>query len=209
MKPIRFAMLVSPKPEREKNALLIKEQIPELEIIHADDSKCDLFQTHIDVLQTDPEEYCGVVMMEDDLKLCKNFRQKFNNVMEQHSGDVVQFFERALVKHPLPKGWESGSRFTSTVCYYMPSEFTKILGMKKYIHDFKYDYFPKRHEPWGYPIDIYIAYVLGRNKMIYWREFPFLVQHLDFPSMFKGRSTKRQSRYFIDDMEEQNGAVQS
>lgn len=201
MKPIRFAMLVSPKPEREKNALLIKEAIPELEIVPADDSKCDLFQTHLDVLQTDPNKYRGVVMMEDDLKLCKNFREKFDAVMTEHSGDVVQFFERALAKKPLSGGWQPGSQFFSCVCYYMPAEFTRVLGMPSYIYDFKYDYFPRRNEPWGYPIDTYIAYVLGRNKMIYWRQMPYLVQHLDFPSMFKGRSTKRQSKYFIDDLE--------
>lgn len=198
---IRYVMLVSPAEERRKNALLIKETIPELEIVYADVNEVDLWEVHLNSMLTDPNKYDGVVMMEDDLKLCNGFRERLEKVLSEHKRDIVQFFERALAKKPLKRGWQNGGQFFSCVCYYMPARFTEVFNRERWKKSFKEDYFPKRHEPWGYPIDTYIAYVLGSNKMVYWRELPYLVQHLDFKSTLGGRSTKRQSKYFIDDLE--------
>lgn len=201
---VRYVMLVSPAEERRRNALLIKSVIPELELVYADNNKEDIFDVCLDAMLTDPNEYDGVVMMEDDLKLCENFREKFDDVLSKHPNDIVQFFERALAKRPLSRGWQSGGNFCSTVCYYVPAVFTPVFFSAKNRREFREDYFPRRHEPWGYPIDIYIAFVLGKNKMIYWREIPYLVQHLDFKSALGNRSTKRQSKYFIDDLRRKN-----
>lgn len=196
---IRFVMLVSPIKERMENALKVKQVIPELELVYADAEKCDLFDTHLDSLLTDENVYDGVVMLEDDVILSKDFRSHLNRVLSTHSGDVVQFFERALAQKPLTGGWKNGAEFFSCVCYYMPARFTKVFSNHRNREEFR-EYFAKKHEPWGYPIDCYIAHVLGRNKMVYWREMPYIVQHSALQSTFKGRSTKRQSKYFIDDL---------
>lgn len=199
-KSIRFVMLVSPTEERQANALKIKEVIPSLELVHANKDEKDLFTTHIETLKTNPDEYKGVVMMEDDIILSKDFPKLFSDVMAKHDKDIVQFFEKALAKNPLPRGYRNGSEFFSCVCYYMPSEFTNVICNEGWIQKFK-DYYPSLKQPWNYPIDTYIQYVLKNTKMIYWREFPYIVQHGALKSNFKGRPLYRQSKFFIDDME--------
>lgn len=202
-KSIRFAMLVSPKKDREDNALRIKERIPSLELVAADKDKCDLFTKHLETLATSPEEYKGVVMMEDDIILSRTFEQRFAQVMSEHQSDIVQFFERALAKKPLKRGYANGGEFYSCVCYYMPAEFTQVICSQKWVDSFR-AWFPKLGEPWNYPIDTYIQYVLRNTRMIYWREFPFIVQHGALKSNFKGRPIYRQSRFFVDDLEAQD-----
>ena len=197
---IRFAMLVSPTEERQKNALKIKEQIPELELVHANYKEKDLFTTHLETLRTDSKEYSGVVMMEDDAILCENFRKRFDNVIKDHGSDMIQFFEKPMAKTMPKRGFAKGSEFFSAVCYYMPSEFTDVFCSDYWVKRFK-EYYPTLKQPWNYPIDTYIQYVLKNNKMIYWREVPFLVQHSLLKSNFKGRAINRQTKFFIDDLE--------
>lgn len=203
-KSIRFAMLVSPMPERKENALRIKERIPSLELVEADKNNCDLFSKHLEVLNTDPERFSGVCMMEDDIILGRNFESLFEKAVTEHGDGVIQFFERALRKTPLARGYAPGGEFYSCVCYYVPASFTKVFCSEKMIQQFK-DWYPKLGEPWNYPIDTYIQYVLRNSRMIYWREFPWIVQHGALKSNFKGRPINRQSRFFIDDLEAQNG----
>lgn len=193
-------MLVSPAEERRANAEKIKSVIPELEIVCADISKDDLWEKHLATMLTNPSEYDGVVMMEDDVILCENFRERLAKVVAKHQNDVIQFFERALSKTPLTKGYQPGSNFFSCVCYYMPAPLTQLFSDEGMKSDFK-KWFAKRDEPWSYPIDRYIAYVLGAKKLSYWRESPYLVQHSAMKSTLGNRSTKRQSRYFVDDLE--------
>lgn len=196
---IKFVVMVSPIEERRQNVEKLKEQIPNLLAVEADRSKCDLFTVYLDLL--DSKGYDGIVMLEDDIKLCQDFMPKILGAIEAHKTDVIQFFTRALSKN-LSRGYKSGGDFSSTVCNYYPASFCKLLQDEGYIQYFKDVYYPKKHEPWTYPIDTYIAFVLGYNRMKHWLELPFFVQHLDFKSTLGGRSTKRQSIYFIDDMVE-------
>ncbi len=191
--------MVSPALERQKNALVLKEAIPELELVSVDKEKEDLFSRHLEILKTD-SSYDGILMMEDDIKLCNGFLDKANDVISKYKTDVIQFFERALSKN-LVGGWQAGGNFYSNVCTYFPTSIANMLSRNDFVEYFKNDIFPKKNEPWTYPMDTYIAWFLGYNNMRYWRELPFLVQHLDFKSTLGPRSTKRQSIYFIDDME--------
>ena len=187
----------SPVKERIENVKLLSSQIPNLRVIPADRAKCDLFTVYLDSLK--PDAYDGIVMIEDDIKLCEGFMEKITKVIEEKNADVIQFFTRALSKN-LTRGYKSGGTFSSTVCNYYPASFCKVLRDDAYIKYFKEVYYPTKKEPWTYPIDTYIAFVLGHNHMRHWLELPFLVQHLALKSTLGGRSTKRQSIYFIDDL---------
>lgn len=195
---IKFMVMVSPIEERRKNVEILKLQIPDLIVIEADRSKCDLFTVYLDSLN--PDDCDGIVMIEDDIKLCDGFIDKITEAIQAHKTDVIQFFTRALSKN-LSRGYKNGGDFSSTVCNYYPASFCKLLQDTGYIQYFKEVYYPTKHEPWTYPIDTYIAFVLGYNKMRHWLELPFFVQHLSLKSTLGNRSTKRQSIYFIDDME--------
>lgn len=195
---IKFMVMVSPIEERRKNVEILKSQIPDLIIIEADRSKCDLFTVYLESLN--PDDCDGIVMIEDDIKLCDGFMDRITEAIQAHKTDVIQFFTRALSKN-LSRGYKNGGDFSSTVCNYYPASFCKLLQDAGYIQYFKEVYYPTKHEPWTYPIDTYIAFVLGYNKMRHWLELPFFVQHLSLKSTLGNRSTKRQSIYFIDDME--------
>ena len=194
-------VMVSPIAERKANVEKLKEQIPDLIIIEADRAKCDLFTVYLDSL--DCSDCDGIVMIEDDIKLCRDFMPRILAAIEAHKSDVIQFFTRALSKR-LSRGYKNGGDFSSTVCNYYPASFCRLLQNEGYIQYFKDVYYPTKHEPWTYPIDTYIAFVLGYNKMRHWLELPFFVQHLALKSTLGNRSTKRQSIYFIDDMEVSN-----
>lgn len=195
---IKFMVMVSPIEERRKNVEILKSQIPDLIVIEADRSKCDLFTVYLESLN--PDDCDGIVMIEDDIKLCDGFMDRITEAIRAHKTDVIQFFTRALSKN-LSRGYKNGGDFSSTVCNYYPASFCKLLQDTGYIQYFKEVYYPTKHEPWTYPIDTYIAFVLGYNKMRHWLELPFFVQHLSLKSTLGNRSTKRQSIYFIDDME--------
>lgn len=183
---------------RERNVEYMKVFIPDLHVV-----KCTLdnvFPVHIASLSVE-DEYDGVVMLEDDVQLCRNFVQRCEAVIEQRPNEVISMFESACSKGELHSEYRNGNRFNWCQCNYYPKEIGKILSDPKWMVPFV-EWFDKRNEPWGYPIDTYIAYVLGKNKIKYWMQVPFLVQHLDMKSNFAGRSSGRQSRYFIDDVEE-------
>lgn len=182
---------------RERNVEYMKLHIPELRVI-----KCTLdnvFPVHIASLAVE-DEYDGIVMLEDDIQLCNNFVQRCEDVIAQHPDNVISMFESACAKGELHSEYRAGSRFAWNQCNYYPKKVGRILADPKWMVPFV-EWFYKRNEPWGYPIDTYIAYVLGKSKIKYWMEVPFLVQHLDMKSNFAGRSSGRQSKYFIDDVE--------
>ncbi len=195
---IKYIVLCSKgNSEREANVKLMKFEIPELQVIYC--TLDNVFPAHIAALNVG-DEYDGVLMLEDDVKLCRNFKQRVEALLEKHPREVISMFESACSRSELHSEYRSGRDFAWAQCNYWPREVGKILSDPKWMIPF-IEWFDKRNEPWGYPIDTYQAYVLGKCKIKYWMEVPFLVQHLDMKSNFKGRPTNRQSKYFIDDLE--------
>lgn len=193
---IRYKMMVSPIKERQENAAFVKDLLPELEIINADINKCDLFMTYIENIIC--KNCDGIVMMEDDILLCKNFKCRVESSIQEHENDVIQFFSKPLAKN-LERGYKNGKDFSGTVCNYYPKSFCEVLTDKDYIAWFR----SKKIEPWIYPIDTYISHVLSYTRTKFWMELPFYAQHLALKSSLGSRSCKRQTIYFIDDLEKE------
>ena len=190
---IKYAVLCSKgNDERLKNVERLKEQIPDLFSIQC--TKDNVFSAHVALFNVE-KKYDGIVVLEDDVLLCRNFKEQVENVVSKHKNEVVSMFESACSKKELHSEYRDGGRFAWNQCNYYPREIGKILCDPDYMIPF-IQWFDRRNEPWGYPIDTYIAYVLGHNRISYWMEVPFLVQHLDMVSNFKGRATNRQSKYF-------------
>ena len=196
---IKYIVLCSKgNSAREANVELMKLEIPELRVINC--TLDNVFPAHIAALNV-ADEYDGVLMLEDDVQLCRNFKQRVDALIASHLREVVSMFEGACSKNEMHSEYRNGREFAWNQCNYWPREVGKILSDPKWMIPF-IEWFDKRNEPWGYPIDVYQAYVLGKCKIKYWMEVPFLVQHLDMRSNFKGRSTKRQTKYFADDLEQ-------
>lgn len=195
---IKYAVLLSEGNEfRAINVDIIKEQIPELHVVVS--NRENVFTNHLSLFNIE-DEYDGIVILEDDVQLCKDFKNKLVAVLEQHPGEVVSFFESACTRGQLHSEHRKGRNFNWCQCNYYPREVAKRLGDPEMLPRFEDYFYSKLNEPWNYPIDRYIPFVLAYYKIDYWMEVPFLVQHLPLKSNFKGRPINRQSKFFIDDV---------
>ena len=195
---IKYAVLCSEgNIDRTLNVRKMKEILPEMRVVFA--NRNDVFDKHIALFNLEPE-YDGIVIFEDDVQLCKNFKERLADVLSGHEKEVVSMFESALSKSALKSEYRSGWRFAWNQCNYYPAHVCKKLSDPSVMPLFEEYFYTKLSEPWNYPIDRYIAFVLGSAGINYWMEVPFLVQHLPLKSNFKGRPINRQSKYFIDDI---------
>lgn len=199
---IKYAVLCSEgNVERMENTVRMKSSLPKLQVIFA--NRQNVFDKHIELFEIE-DEYDGIVILEDDVLLCNDFKNKCEAVIEKHIDEVVSMFESALSKSELHSEYRRGGRFAWNQCNYYPKSVCKLLSDEGMMPKFKNYFYTKLNEPWNYPIDRYIAFVLGYHGLSYWMEVPFLVQHMSIKSNFKGRPINRQSKYFIDDMENRN-----
>lgn len=177
--------------ERKDNVAIMKATIPQLEIVmdRKHDGYASLFLACKLLGDT------GGVLMEDDIKLCKNFTKRIEEkVVELGNQYVINFFERPKVKFETELA--PGSQFFWQQCVYFPPMI--MHSFEKWFNQFKID---KPEMVGGMATDRLIGYALGKEKVKYWRVNPRYVQHLDFKSVINSRSSKRQSPYFIDDVE--------
>lgn len=196
---IKYLVLCSVGNElREKNVEKLKQQIPELNVVMC--GKDTVFQEFIKAFDIE-EEYDGLILLEDDIQLCKNFKEKAEELVKQHKEEVVSMFESACSRGELKSEYRPGRNFAWNQCNYYPKKVCRLIADPDMLPKFKEYFYTKLNEPWNYPSDRYVAYVLGVYKIKYYMSVPFLVQHMPLKSNFKGRPLNRQSRYFIDDVE--------
>jgi hypothetical protein len=188
--------MVANSEERISNSNIIKKEIPNLHLYTGDND--NIFQKYINCFKIN-NEYDGVVVLEDDIQLCRFFFEKINTIIENNSNNVISFFEKPNSKKELFSSYRKGSEFLFNQCNYYPKYICDLMLDNQNILEFKNTYFEK-YKVWVAPIDLYIGFVLDKYKIKYLMNVPFLVQHLPFKSMLGNRSTKRQTKYFIDDL---------
>lgn len=193
---IKFILMAFETPERLLNIEILKNNIPNLEVYLGDND--DIFIKYLNCFKID-SSFDGVVVLEDDILLCKDFYSKILDVISKNKDVTISFFEKPNSKKELITKMNSGYEFMFNQCNYYPKNICDLLLDDEEIIHFKSNYF-KKHKIWKAPIDLYIGDVLGRNKIKYLMNVPFLVQHLDFKSTLGNRSTNRQTKYFIDDL---------
>lgn len=193
---IKFIVMVADNTERISNAKLLKKQIPDLVIYSGDND--NVFNKYVNCFNIS-SEFDGVVVLEDDIQLCRNFLNRIIPIIENNSKDVISFFEKPNSKKQLFTSFRKGSEFLFNQCNYYPKQICAMMLDKNNLSEFKSTYFEK-YKVWVAPIDIYIGFVLDKYKIKYLMQVPFLVQHLPFKSMLGNRSSKRQTKYFIDDL---------
>lgn len=129
------------------------------------------------------------VILEDDLVLCKDFKQCVEDVISKYKDNIVNFF------------YNPGYYFTTHIsetfnwnqCVYYPNKLLKILAKEM------------RHQYTLYP-DVQHDVVEGRAlciltiPSIIYR--PCLVQHLDYNSLVGNYPNSRRTPYFIDYLDE-------
>lgn len=193
---IKFIIMVADNPQRLANVEIIKKEIPNLHIYKGDND--NMFNKYINCFKIE-DKYDGVVVLEDDIQLCKNFYFIINSIINNNPKDIISFFEKPNSKKELKTSYCNGYEFLYNQCNYYPKNICELMLKEENLNDFKNNYFTK-YKVWIAPIDIYIAFVLDKYGIKYLMKLPFLVQHLPFKSILGNRSTKRQTKYFIDDL---------
>lgn len=197
-----YAVLCSEgNAERMRNVSKMLGALPEMKVFMS--NRENVFKNHIRLFKLGAESGAdGIVILEDDVQLCRDFKNRVESLVAEHKDEVVSMFESALAKGELKSEYRAGGKFNWCQCNYYPKDVCEKLADTEMLNRFTKWFFETRKEPWNYPIDTYIAYVLSQYKMRYWMQVPFLVQHLAIKSNFKGRPLNRQSKFFIDDMED-------
>lgn len=195
---IKFIVMVSNENKRIENAKKIAEQIPNCVLYYGDND--DVFKKFINCFRLE-KEYTGLVLLEDDIILCKNFYDRIIKSIKERPNNIISFFEKPLTKKELTSKYMAPSEFLYNQCNYYPADVCKLIPDDEMINRFEKWYY----KSWQYPSDEYINYVLVNYKIKYYMQVPFLVQHQDWKSTWGPRGKTRQTKYFIDDLEDKNG----
>lgn len=134
----------------------------------------------------------NVILLEDDIILCKNFKQHIESVIFSHSNELINFFS-----YPSLFIFSSKlhcSIFCYNQCTYFPSAITKQII--KYIDE--------HNEVYNEPSPEKVCKKVLKELNIDWYMYrPCLVQHLDNGSLLGHiRKFSRRSPYFIDYLDE-------
>jgi hypothetical protein len=133
---------------------------------------------------------CNAVLMEDDIVLCKNFREEIEKVINKYPNNIINFFtspSKYYTSH-------FSSMFIYNQCTYFPKGMTKFLAdeiMKMYIPE----------EPGKHSIQRYgslLNIVLCDNNIPHLIHRPCLVQHIDAKSTRDAWCGCRNTPYFKD-----------
>lgn len=195
MMNIKFVVMVSDCQERKENAEKIASQIPDCVLYYGDND--NVFNKFINCFRLE-NKYDGLVLLEDDIILCKDFYEKIMSEIIQKPQVVISFFEQPMARKKLVSGFMPPSKFLFNQCNYYPANVCQLIPDEKMIDRFKNFYSKK----WVCPSDEYINYVLVNYKINYFMKVPFFVQHQPWESTLGHRSTARQTKYFIDDIGE-------
>lgn len=171
--------------DRVRSVRDIRAQVPEVEIVW--DQHHSVQETFLRTLDTAGDD--PVVIVQDDVVLAGQWREKVEAVIAEHPDAVCQFF--SLRKADLEKGarWEPGRAYLMNQCFYLPATYARQL------HAFAQTWWEANPGHTG--DDTCISEWLRSRQEAYWHHVPSLVQHRDLSSVIgAGRSTRRQSPTF-------------
>lgn len=192
-------LLTKDNVERGQNCRILKHFIPQLQITEA--SRIDLWCKFISQFElSDTSE--GLVLIEDDVKLCKDFVNRCEGVIATFPNDVVSMFRICTEKTKAESGYRSPSLFNCMPCNYFPKWFCEEVVKKENLESFEKWYWEREHI-WSFPSDYYVRYLLMKLKKKYYAYFPHLVQHINYKSTLGNRPMNRKSNFFIDDRGEE------
>lgn len=194
---MRYVVQCGPNIRRNVDAMY--DEIPELEEMHRTTTTedyarimdCEVAMADfIDCLKVEGSH----VHFEDDVILCKGFKEKAEGIIAQAPYDVIWFFSRPKHKDG---GWIMNPGWAQ--CIYFP-EWFKRGAVRHFEAVWWHSDYNRKHDRTAYD------YVIGSymQKMGYkaWVCVPSLVQHAIGPSALGNRPHDRPAGLFVDDMED-------
>jgi hypothetical protein len=172
---------------REPFVMYLQKHIPDLEIVW--DEKRDSMDTFLRstaLVGDDP-----AIHLEDDICLTKDWREKIEAEIALRPNDVINFFSRSKYDEGLGSHYKAGARFLYNVCYYTPAGFSRQI----------IEHYPGWQERFPTYLNFYdtlMADLMIQQKRNYWQVVPSLVNHAQIKSQIGKRSSRRQSKTFIN-----------
>lgn len=170
--------------EREEFVKEILAQVPEA-IVYYDDEYHNAMKSYLHVCEHIIKGQ-PAVLMEDDIILTSNFKEKAEAVINEYPDMLINFF--SLSKKYTNPHFKKGRDYCMNQCEYFPKGFSERVVEA-------YKVWPKKHEtPTAY--DFLVGFAWGSNNpYLVW--CPSLVQHRQVKSIINPRrSRKRQSITF-------------
>ena len=126
------------------------------------------------------------VLLEDDVILCKDFRERIEKVIEQYPNDIINFYTYPMQYFTT----QYSLHFCYNQCTYYPKGIAKVIA-EEMLKDFKI-----HPDSRGY--DFIESRALTKLKIPHLQYRPCLVQHNDKKSLITFSTEDRISPYFID-----------
>lgn len=167
-------------PARTKNAVELARQTEGRIVWDTNECAFDTFQAVLREMGSS-----AGILLEDDVVLAPRWRNRVEEVIDEHRGEVIRFFSATPGD---VSAYRPGKTYCMNQCTYLPARFAE--GMLAWMGTRR----PKR---WLDYHDWTIGERLNFCHQSYWNSVPSLVQHQPFQSLIKrGRSMKRQSESF-------------
>ena len=131
------------------------------------------------------------ILLEDDLILCKNFKERIEEIVAQYPNSVINFYESPHDFYFTEE--RRGIKYRFNQCTYYPK------GVSKLIADKMEEIWPRYQNIKQY--DFLQAYAMDELGMSYLSYRPCLVQHLNGRSII-GNSENVSTLFFIDYIDE-------
>lgn len=178
-------LIMTVLPDRQEYYEYLKQRLPSAEFIFDEDRNAmSTFKKLLKHAGNDP-----VLIMEDDVILTENFKEKVEEQIKLRPNQPIQFFSRRKKDETEGSRNETGSSFVYNLCFYVPQDFASRL--LEY-----HDRWPrlKEHQTGN---DLMVADFLVSNKIKYYVHVPSLVQHrIGTSSIDSRRAKKRISQTF-------------
>lgn len=171
--------------EREEYVKEILKQIPEAIVYY--DEFGDAMKSYLHVCENIIKGQ-PAVLLEDDIILTSNFKEKIEAVIERYPKILINFF--SLSKKNVTPHFKKGREYCMNQCEYFPEGFSlKVVEAYERWEG-------KKENPTAY--DFLVGYAWGGN-MPYLVWCPSLVQHRRVKSIINPkRSSSRQSITFVE-----------
>lgn len=132
------------------------------------------------------------VHLEDDVILCRGFKEKAEHIIKQCPNDMIRFFSRPTDKFG---GWSHYGLWNQ--CVYFPAWFKS--GVVNYFENVWWQNPYNRENGWNW-FDCVTNDYLRHIKKKCFVVVPSLVEHVTGPSTFGGRPHQRKAGIYIDDL---------
>lgn len=132
------------------------------------------------------------VFLEDDVQLCRDFKQRIEDIIKVYPDRVINFFT-APTNYFMTR---EAQTFFFNQCTYYPKGLAKEIAREMRDIESK--------EPGKHQYDVLESMALKNMELKHIQYRPCLVQHLDFKSLVGNRDNYRITPYFVDYLEDLN-----